>query len=149
LSFLSGNPVPVRYERQRRILIDGMRDAHFYFGSKKVCIALEPDMAVQTSRWISEMGAEVTLAAIPQNTESLENIIAKEVVVSDLFSIDGDYDLLISNSHAEDTVKRLGVPLYQTGFPVYKVIGNSSRITIGYRGTLAIINDAANLLIAE
>lgn len=149
LSFLSGNPVPARYERQRRILIDGMRDAHFYFGSKKVCIALEPDMAIQASRWISEMGAEVALAVIPQNTESSGNIIAKEVVVSDLFSIDGDYDLLISNSHAEDTAKRLGVPLYQAGFPVYKIIGNSSRITIGYRGTLAIINEAANLLLKE
>ncbi|MBI4825232.1 MAG: nitrogenase iron-molybdenum cofactor biosynthesis protein NifN [Nitrospirae bacterium] len=149
LSFLSGNPVPARYDRQRRILIDGMRDAHFYFGNKKVCIALEPDMAVQTSRWISEMGAEATLAVIPQNTESSGNIIAKEVVVSDLFSIAGDYDLLISNSHAEDTAKRLGVPLYQAGFPVYKVIGNSSRITIGYRGTLAMINEAANLLPKE
>ncbi|MBI5675903.1 MAG: nitrogenase iron-molybdenum cofactor biosynthesis protein NifE [Nitrospirae bacterium] len=149
LSFLSGNPVPARYDRQRRILIDGMRDAHFYFGDKKVCIALEPDLSIQTSRWINEIGAEVTLAVIPQNTESSGNIIAKEVVVSDLFSIDGDYDLLISNSHAEDTAKRLGVPLYQTGFPVYKVIGNSSRITIGYRGTLAMINEAANLLLRK
>ncbi|MBI4848599.1 MAG: nitrogenase iron-molybdenum cofactor biosynthesis protein NifE [Nitrospirae bacterium] len=149
LSFLSGAPVPARYERQRRILIDGMRDAHFYFGSKKICLAIEPDMAVQTSRWISEMGAEITLAVIPQNAESAGNILAKEVVVSDLFSIDGEFDLLISNSHAEDTAKRLGIPLYQMGFPVYKIIGNSSKITIGYRGTLAMINEAANLLLLE
>jgi len=149
LSFLSGNPVPARYERQRRILIDGMRDAHFYFGSKKVCLALEPDLSIQTSRWISEMGAEVTLAVVPQNAESAGNILAKEVTVGDLYSIEGDFDLLISNSHAEDTAKRLGVPLYQTGFPVYKVIGNCSKITTGYRGTLAMINEAANLLLRK
>jgi nitrogenase molybdenum-cofactor synthesis protein NifE len=149
LAFLSANPVPDKFERQRRILIDGMRDAHFYFGSKKVCIALEPDLAIQTSRWINEMGAEITLAVIPQNAESAGEILAKEVVVSDLFSIAGDFDLLISNSHAEDTAKKLGVPLYQTGFPAYKVIGHSSRITIGYRGTLAMVNDVANLLLHE
>ncbi|MBI5058055.1 MAG: nitrogenase iron-molybdenum cofactor biosynthesis protein NifE [Nitrospirae bacterium] len=149
LSFLSGNPVPAKYERQKRILVDGMRDAHFYFGSKKICLALEPDMAIQTSRWISEMGAEVTLAVIPQNAESAGEILAKEVLVSDLFSIDGEFDLLISNSHAEDTAKKFGVPLYQTGFPVYKIIGNSSKITIGYRGTLAMINEIANMLLLE
>ena len=32
------------------------------------------------------------------------------------------------------------------GFPVYKVLGNNSRVTIGYRGTLSMINEAANLL---
>ncbi|OGW75554.1 MAG: hypothetical protein A3J81_07175, partial [Nitrospirae bacterium RIFOXYB2_FULL_43_5] len=42
LSMLSGKPIPQKYERQRRILIDGMRDAHFYYGSKKICTALEP-----------------------------------------------------------------------------------------------------------
>ncbi|MBI5097857.1 MAG: nitrogenase iron-molybdenum cofactor biosynthesis protein NifE [Nitrospirae bacterium] len=149
LTFLSGNPVPAKYERQRRILIDGMRDAHSYFGNKKICIALEPDMAIQTSRWISEMGAEITLAVIPQNTESAREILAKEVVVSDLFSITGELDLLISNSHAEDTAKRLDVPLYQIGFPVYKIIGNNSKTTIGYRGTLAMINEAANILLRK
>ncbi|RJQ50888.1 MAG: nitrogenase iron-molybdenum cofactor biosynthesis protein NifE [Nitrospiraceae bacterium] len=149
LAFLSANPVPDKYERQRRILIDGMRDAHFYFGSKKVCIALEPDLAIQTSRWIKEMGAEITLAVIPQNAESTGGILAKEVVVSDLFSIAGDFDLLISNSHAEDTAKRLDVPLYQTGFPVYKIIGNNSKTTIGYRGTLAMINETADIFLRK
>ena len=59
----------------------------------------------------------------------------------------GNFDLLISNSHAEDTAKRLGAPLYQMGFPVYKVLGNSHKVTIGYRGTLGLINDIANLFL--
>ncbi|MBI1811711.1 MAG: nitrogenase iron-molybdenum cofactor biosynthesis protein NifN, partial [Nitrospirae bacterium] len=49
----------------------------------------------------------------------------------------------------EDTAKRLGAPLYQMGFPVYKVLGNNHRITIGYWGTLTMINEAANLLAKE
>jgi nitrogenase molybdenum-iron protein alpha/beta subunit len=131
ISMLSGKQVPAKYERQRRILIDGMRDAHFYYGGKRICIALEPDLSMQTAHWFEEMGAEV---------------FEVDTTGSDLFSVEGDFNLLISNSHAEDTAKRLGVPLYQMGFPVYKILGNTNRVTIGYRGTLGLINDIANLM---
>ncbi|HDY71388.1 MAG TPA: hypothetical protein ENH50_06930, partial [Nitrospirae bacterium] len=147
LSAISGRRMPQRYERQRRVLIDGMRDAHFYFGGKGVCTALEPDLSVQLSRVLGEMGAEVDLSVVPSRAASIDGIYAKDVLVGDFFSIDGEFDLLISNSHAEDTAKRLGVPLYQMGFPVYKVLGNNSRVTIGYRGTLMMINEMANSLL--
>jgi nitrogenase molybdenum-cofactor synthesis protein NifE len=149
LSMLSGRPIPEKYKRQRRILIDGMRDAHFYYGNKKISIALEPDHAIQTSRWLDEMGAKVEVAVIPSYVPSAEKVHAKNVVIGDLFSIKDNFDLLISNSHAEDTAKRLEVPLYQMGFPVYKVLGYNSRINIGYRGTLTMINEVANLLAKE
>lgn len=131
LSMLSGKQVPAKYGRQRRILIDGMRDAHFYYGNKRICLALERDLSLQMLSWLDEMGADIEI--VDTNSE-------------DLFSIEGDFNLLISNSHAEDTAKRLSVPLYQMGFPVYKVLGNNHKVTIGYSGTLGLINDIANLL---
>lgn len=39
----------------------------------------------------------------------------------------------ISNSRAEDISHKLGIPLYQMGFLIYKVLGNTTRVTIGYR----------------
>ncbi len=149
LSMLSGKQLPSKYERQRRILIDGMREAHFYYGNKRVCMGLEPDMSVQTAGWLYEMGARMKLSVIPYVSASAEKICADDVVAGDLFSIEGDFDILISNSHAEDTAKRLGVPLYQTGFPVFKGLGGNSRITIGYRGTLMMVNEVANLLMSS
>ncbi|NOY64811.1 MAG: nitrogenase iron-molybdenum cofactor biosynthesis protein NifE [Nitrospirae bacterium] len=147
LSTLSGRAVPHRYKRQRRVLIDGMRDVHFYFGGKKFCIALEPDLSVQVSRLIQEMGAVVDLVVIPCHSGSVQRIFANEVRVGDLSSIDNRvFDVLISNSHGELAAKRLGIPLYQMGFPVYKIFGYTTKITIGYRGTLGLINDMANLL---
>ncbi|MBS3908792.1 MAG: nitrogenase iron-molybdenum cofactor biosynthesis protein NifN [Actinobacteria bacterium] len=146
LSALSGKPIPAKYERQRGILTDGLRDAHSYLSGKKACLALEPDLAVQTSRWLYETGVDVELAVIPAPAPSMGGVLAKETVVGDLFSLDGDFDVLIANSHGEDAAKRLGVPLSQTGFPVYKQLGATQRVTIGYRGTLASINDLANLL---
>ena len=146
LSETSGNPVPPRWERQRKILVDAMRDAHFFFGGKKVCLALEPDLAVQTSTWLDEMGAVVELAIIPTLSNAADRIRARDVQIGDLFSVRGEFDVLISNSHAESAAKRLGVQLYEMGFPVYKTFGYTSKITVGYRGTLTLINEMANVL---
>ncbi len=146
LSALSGRALPLRYERQRRVLIDGMRDARFCYGGKRFCTALEPDLSVQVSRVIGEMGAVVELAVIPHHSPSVRGIDAKEVKIGDLFSPEGEFDLMISNSHAELAARRLGIPLYQMGFPVYKTLGYNARITVGYRGTLTTINEVADLL---
>ncbi len=147
LSALSGRRMPARYERQRRVLVDGMRDAHFHLGGKRVCTALEPDLSVQVSGLLGEAGAEVGLAVVPAQAESLGRIRAGNVMVGDLFSIDGEFDMLIASSHGTDTAERLGVPLYQMGFPVHKVLGVNARVTVGYRGALTLINDIANLLL--
>ncbi|MCL5422830.1 MAG: nitrogenase iron-molybdenum cofactor biosynthesis protein NifN, partial [Nitrospirae bacterium] len=146
LSCLSGNRMPSKYERQRRVLADGMRDAHFFFGNRHAGIALEPDLALQTSRWLDEMGADVKTVVTPQSSKAAEKITAERVVVGDLSSLEGGIDILISNSHAEDTAKDLGIPLYQMGFPVYKILGNNSKVSVGYRGSLTMINEVANLL---
>ena len=146
LRMLSSRSAPLRYGRQRRILIDGMRDAHFFFGKKKVCIALEPDHALQISRLLTSMGACIPLAVVPAYSAAARFINAESVSVGDLFSIKGDYDLIISNSHATDIAAKLGIPLMQAGFPVYKILGNTSKITIGYRGSLNLVHEIANIL---
>ena len=149
LSRLSGRDIPLKYRRQSRILTDGLRDLHFHLSNKKICIALDPDLCLQISRCLFETGARVESAVIPYNSAAAGMIQADNVRIGGLFSIEGDFDLLIANSHAEDAAKRLGIPLCQMGFPVYKVLGNANKITIGYRGTLSIINNIANLLLKE
>ena len=146
LSSLSGKPVPPKYERQRRVLIDGMRDAHFFYGNKRIGIALEPDLALQTARWLTEMGAKITTVVLPQPSEAAVRIPAEKVIIGDLASVEGGIDLLIANSHAEDTAKRLGIPLYQMGFPLQKILGANSRVGVGYRGSLFMINEIGNVL---
>jgi nitrogenase molybdenum-cofactor synthesis protein NifE len=149
LAEVSGRPVPAKYERQRKVLVDVMRDAHFYFGGRKLCIALEPDLAVQTSTWLDEMGATVELAVIPTLSNAADRIRAREVRIGDLHSIMGEFDAVISNSHAERMAKRLDIPLYELGFPVFKTFGFTSKVTVGYRGTLTMISEMANLLMKK
>jgi nitrogenase molybdenum-iron cofactor biosynthesis protein NifN len=148
LSMISGRPMPARFERQRSIMVDAMRDAHFYFSGKRACLALEPDHAFVMAGLLAEMGAVAVRTIIPQYAPSASAIKSQEVIVGDLNSVGDGFDILISNSHAEEAAKRLNVPLYQTGFPVYKILGNTARLTIGYRGTLDVINGVGNLLIS-
>jgi nitrogenase molybdenum-iron protein alpha/beta subunit len=146
LSDISGNSIPQKYVRHRQVLLDGMRDAHFYISGKKVCIALEPDLTVQISRCLHEAGADIELAVMPNiPAQTVGKIRARHLVAGDMYSIDGYFDLMVAGSHGENTAKRLGIPLYQIGFPTYKVLGCTSRVTIGYIGSLALINDIANL----
>jgi len=149
LGLLSGRPVPARYQRQRRILVDAMRDAHSFFAKKRVCIALEPDHTLQTSQWITEMCGVIPLSIVPTASGAAEHIHAERVIIGDLSSIEGEFDLLISNSHAADTAETHGVPLLQVGFPVYKIFGNTNKVTIGYEGTASLIQEAANLFLAK
>jgi nitrogenase molybdenum-cofactor synthesis protein NifE len=149
LSMLSGRPVSQKYGRQKRIFIDGVRDAHFVTAGKKVCLALEADHAVQQSRLLSGAGMEIPLAVIPTEAAGAGKIQAERVMVSDLFSIKGQFDLIVANSHGTDAAKKLGAPLYQIGFPVYKLFGNTARLTIGYKGALETINEIANIFVKE
>lgn len=148
LSAISGRTPAERYERERRILVDGMRDAHSCFGSKRIALALEPDLALQTSCWLTGMGASPAQVVVPSGSPSLSTIPAGRVVIGDFSTVEGGIDLLIASSHGERTAQRLRAPLYQLGFPVYKVLGATARTTVGYRGTLLMIYEVANAMMA-
>ena len=146
---LSGRSPHPKYERQRRILIDGMRDAHFFTAGKKAILALEPDHCIHVSHVLDSVGMDIDLAVIPTDSPSSPFILAEKVVAGDLSSLAGKADILIANSHAEDVAADLGMPLLQKGFPVYKNFGNNVTVGIGYAGTLALIHEVANILIRE
>jgi nitrogenase molybdenum-cofactor synthesis protein NifE len=149
LSQVSKRPVPKKYERARQALIDTMRDAHMYYGNKNACVALEPDFAVQTSKWLTEMGMRIELAVIPTLSDAADRICAEDTRISGLFSISGAFDLLISNSHGELTATKLGSAFYPMGFPVYKTLGYTSKVMIGYQGTQTMVHEVANLLMKK
>ncbi|MDW7972839.1 MAG: nitrogenase iron-molybdenum cofactor biosynthesis protein NifE [Thermodesulfovibrio sp.] len=149
LSLLGKRNIPKELLRERRIFIDSLRDAQFYIAGRKVAIALEPDHALGLSKLIGEMDMSLQVAIVPEKTKYLDKIEAKEVLIGDLSSLSGQYDLIVSNSHAEERAKKMCIPLYEMGFPVYKTLGYPQKITIGYRGSLNIVNEIANLFIKE
>ena len=54
--------------------------------------------------------------------------------------------LLLGNSHAVASAKRLGIPVLRVGFPQYDLVGGFQRCWFGYKGTQQALFDMVNLL---
>jgi nitrogenase molybdenum-iron protein NifN len=152
LSRISGRPVPLKYRRQRGQLVDAMLDGHFHFGGKRVAVGAEPDLLFAISQWLTEMGAEVTVAVTTTHSPLLEKIITEEVLIGDLEDLEtraAGCDLLITHSHGRQAAERLHIPLYRMGLPMFDRIGAAHELSVGYRGTRDLIFKIGNLFIDQ
>ncbi|HXU92694.1 MAG TPA: nitrogenase iron-molybdenum cofactor biosynthesis protein NifN [Gallionella sp.] len=151
LAEISGKPVPERVARQRAQLQDAMVDAHFMLGFARIAIAADPDLLYNLSKLVSGMGCEVVAAVASARANILSDVAAAQVGIGDLDDLESaarrnGAQLVISNSHAAESARRLGVPLLRAGFPQYDLIGGYQRLWVGYRGTRQALFDLANLL---
>ncbi len=152
LAEISGQTVPEKIERQRAQLQDAMVDTHFMLGFARIAIAGDPDLLFALADLMVGMGCEVTAAVAPAKALILEKVPAAQVKLGDLEDLElaareHGVDLVICNSHAGETAKRLGVPLLRAGFPQYDLIGGYQKLWVGYRGTRQALFDLANLLV--
>jgi nitrogenase molybdenum-iron protein NifN len=152
LAQLSGKPVPAKYRRQRSQLLDAMLDGHFYTGGIKVAIAAEPDLLLAVGSLLHEMGAELRCCVSTTKSASHALLAAQTVILGDLEDFEqgaADCDLLVTHSHGRQAAERLNKPLLRIGFPVFDRVGNAHRCQVGYRGTMALIYEIANLMIEQ
>ena len=152
LSRHSGRPVPAKYRRQRSQLLDAMLDGHFYTGGIKVAIGAEPDLLLAVGALLHDMGAELRCCVSTTASASHALLPADTVLLGDLEDLEQgarDCDLLITHAHGRQAAERLGKPLLRMGFPVFDRVGNAHRVQVGYRGTMALIFEIANLMIEQ
>jgi nitrogenase molybdenum-iron protein NifN len=152
LADLSGVPVPSKYRHQRTQLQDAMLDTHFFFGRKQVSLAMEPDLLWSTVHFLQSMGAEVQAAVTTTKSPLLENLPVETVTIGDLEDLEQlavGSDLLIGNSNLAAVARRLQIPLYRMGFPVFDRLGNGQRCTVGYRGIMQLLFDLGNLFLEQ
>jgi nitrogenase molybdenum-iron protein NifN len=154
LAEISETPVPERIERQRSQLQDAMLDTHFMLGQKRIAIAADADLLLAFTDLLQEMGAEVSVAVTSCMTHSLSNMPLEKIKIGDLEDMEllgkaENVQLVIGNSHAVDSAKRLHVPILRAGFPLYDIIGGYQKTWVGYRGSRQTLFDLANLVINE
>ena len=152
LAKISGKPVPEKIERQRAQLQDAMVDSHFMLGFARVALAADPDLLFGFSGFLTGMGCEVVAAVAPARANILQSVEAAQVNIGDLEDLEiaakkNGAQLIISNSHAVETARRLGIPLLRAGFPQYDLIGGYQRLWVGYRGTRQTLFDLANMMV--
>ena len=154
LADIAGKPVPEKIERQRAQLQDAMVDSHFMLGFTRVALAADPDLLGMLGGFLQGMGGEIVSAVTPVKTDSLLSLPLASVTVGDLEDLEvearrRDAQLVVANSHAVETAKRLGLPLLRAGFPQYDWVGGYARTWVGYRGTRQALFDLANLMLSQ
>ncbi|HEX7623928.1 MAG TPA: bifunctional nitrogenase iron-molybdenum cofactor biosynthesis protein NifEN [Anaeromyxobacteraceae bacterium] len=149
LSALSGRPIPAEQRRWRSRLADAMVDSHYQFGGKKVALALEADHLKGMTRFLADMGCEIQAALSATRTRGLDGLPSATVAVGDLEDLEtaaAGADLLVANSNGRQAAARLGVKAHlRTGLPVFDRLGAHHKTWVGYRGTMNLVFEVANL----
>ncbi len=145
LTLLSGIPAPARFERQRRVLVDAMRDAHLELSGADVTLALEPDHALSLCALLSEVAAELDVV-VPTAPPHAARVRARQVTVGDFATVGPRTELLIAGSHGARTAALHGAAHVETGFPVFATYGASRAVTLGYAGATTLVDTCANAL---
>ncbi|MEH2027019.1 nitrogenase iron-molybdenum cofactor biosynthesis protein NifN [Nostoc sp.] len=150
LADISGVSVPDKYRRQRRQLQYVMLENHFYFGCKRVSLALEPDLLWSTVSFLRSLGVEIHSAVTTTRFPLLEKLPIKSVTIGDLEDFEQlavGSDLLITNSHGVAIAQRLKIPLYRQGIPIFDRLDHGQFTKVGYRGTMQLLFDIGNLFL--
>jgi nitrogenase molybdenum-cofactor synthesis protein NifE len=153
LSAISDRPVPAAQRRWRSRLMDAMVDSHYAFGGKRVALALEADHLKGLTRFLHSMGCEIGAALSATRTRGLDGLPAASVSVGDLEDLEAaakGADLVVASSNGRQAVAKLGVKAHlRTGVPVFDRLGAHQKVWVGYRGTMNLVFEVANLFQAN
>jgi nitrogenase molybdenum-cofactor synthesis protein NifE len=153
LSALSGRPPPKELRRWRGRLLDAMADSHYQFGDKKVALALEADHLAGMVRFFSGMGCEIQAAISATRTRGLSALPCNNLLVGDLEDLEtaaAGADLIVANSNGRQAAAKAKVKAHlRTGLPVFDRLGAHQKVWVGYRGTLNLVFEVANLFQAS
>jgi nitrogenase molybdenum-cofactor synthesis protein NifE len=153
LSAIADRPTPARLRRARSRLMDAMVDSHYAFGGKRVALALEADHLKGLTRFLHGMGCEIGAALSATRTRGLDALPAAAVSVGDLEDLEvaaRGADLVVASSNGRQAVAKLGVKAHlRTGLPVFDRLGAHQKVWVGYRGTMNLVFEVANLFQAS
>jgi nitrogenase molybdenum-cofactor synthesis protein NifE len=153
LSIIAGRPVPEKFRRQRSRLMDAMTDSHYQFGNKKVTLALEGDLLKIMSNFLAGMGCKIQAAISATRVRGLDALPAENVFVGDLEELEGaaaGSNLLVANSNGRQAAAKLGgIPHLRAGLPVFDRLGAHQKMWVGYKGTMNLLFETANIFQAN
>jgi nitrogenase molybdenum-iron protein alpha/beta subunit/MoaA/NifB/PqqE/SkfB family radical SAM enzyme len=164
-----GGVRPEALVTERGRYIDAMIDNHKYCADGRAAIFGEPDFVYSTTRLCCENGtvpvAVATGSVCPALKLALEDEVrraADRVFAGDAVILDDcDFDLLesyakklgvnvmIGSSDGRRMAHRLGIDLVRCAFPVHDRVGGQRIKTLCYEGSLNILDQVANTLLAK
>ena len=169
LSKLSGKEIPQLLKQQRGRYLDAMIDSHKYNSEGRAVVFGEPDFIISMIRICEENGIMPMITAtgsvFPRLVDYVKNSIediAKRYFVED-YTIADDVDfkdietaaerygcnLMIGNSDGRRIEEHLQIALVRRSFPVHDRVGGQRLKTIGYEGSLTLLDELSNAILSR
>ncbi len=162
LSEISGIPVPPVLLKEKGRLLDGMIDSHKYNGEGRAVIFGEPGLVAALTGICAENGIKPVLVSTGADHPGFKAILAEAyqgempVILDDtdfetiLASAAGmNANILLGNSDGKVITEKLGIPLVRVGYPIHDRVGGQRLVYTGYNGTMQLLDDIANTLLAN
>ncbi|UCZ56922.1 nitrogenase iron-molybdenum cofactor biosynthesis protein NifN [Desulfurispirillum indicum] len=152
LSRISAKPVPQKYSRQRRQLLDAMLDSHFFYNGKSVIIAAESDLALSMADFLHhETGLDIACAIVshrlPGESDPHYPILTGDL--GDLEDLANGCSAIITNSNGILASTRKNIPLLRVGYPIKDRLGEQLKVFIGYRGSRNLVYELGNIFLEQ
>jgi nitrogenase molybdenum-iron protein NifN len=165
LRTITGREIPEEIEKERGRLLDGMFDSHKHNFQGKAVIFGEPEQVFSAVKLCLENGIKPEIIATGSRTKRVDQLVDKEF--KQLPDFDHDYimisdtdfshimahcekkDINIAIGHSEGKIltERLGIPLVRYGFPVHDRMGGQRLLSVGYQGSLQLLDRMTNTLL--
>ncbi|WKV09526.1 nitrogenase component 1 [Thermoanaerobacterium sp. CMT5567-10] len=162
LKEITGNPIPKSIEMERGRLIDGMIDSHKYNFVGRCTIFGDPEMVYSVFTTCMENGIHPLLIATGSKTQKLKELIASEdnplnddiTIVDETdfshilkLSEEKEVNIAIGPSDGKYLTEKGGIPLVRLGFPILDRVGGQRILSVGYTGTLNLLDRITNTLL--
>lgn len=164
LENLTRNPVPDALKKERGRLQDAMVDSHKYNREGRAAVYGEPETVYSVSRVLVENGITPCVLATGSNSTALKDVLEKlngDDETKPVILLDTDFshirhhcaakgvNLAIGNSDGRILTEREGIPLVRLGFPIHDRIGGQRILSVGYTGTIMLLDSITNTLLAS
>lgn len=163
-----GGNVTEAIEKERGRYLDAMVDSHKYCAKARAAIFGEPDFVKATVRLCCENGIVPVLVATGSVCKELSSLDDEIKECADLQFVDGtkiaddcDFEtieqyckdlgvnLMIGSSDGRRVAHKLGIPLIRAAFPIHDHVGGQRMRTLGFDGSLSILDQSANAMLAK
>lgn len=160
LEELCGLPMPESYERERGRLLDSMVDAHKLLAEIKTAVYGDTEMVLGLVRLMVELGMRPQIVATgAANSAFAENAAeiapgAKVMIGADFSEIAAeatsrDIELMVGPFTGRGTARKEKIPLLRVGLPNHDRLGATHQLTLGYEGSMRLVEGMANALLEE
>ncbi len=164
LKKLSSKAVPEVIKKERGRLLDAMVDSHKYNGAGRAAVFAEPEVLYGIAHIMMENGIMPSVLATGSKNHAIKQALQSLTADCDekaIILLDSDFvsiqdhcanrkiNLAVGNSDGRFISEQAGIPLVRIGFPVHDRIGGQRILSVGYNGTMMLMDRITNTLLAE